>query len=67
MKQAFIDSTLNRRTRELMSTLTRLRAECDAIQEKEKVKDMEYAELELKCNDSLGDLEKNRLVVDLRE
>nr|GEX71081.1 hypothetical protein [Tanacetum cinerariifolium] len=34
------------KTHELTSTLTRVRAKSDAIQEKEKVKDMEYVELE---------------------
>ncbi|GKE24019.1 hypothetical protein Tco_1435531, partial [Tanacetum coccineum] len=33
-KQAILDNTLNQRIRDLMSTLTKVRADCDAIQKK---------------------------------
>ncbi|GJW05433.1 hypothetical protein Tco_1564289 [Tanacetum coccineum] len=57
---------MNRRTRELMSTLSEAKAACDAIREREREKDKAYAELEAKCNDALQDLDKNPLVLDLR-
>ncbi|GJU05002.1 hypothetical protein Tco_1121432 [Tanacetum coccineum] len=46
MRQAVLDNTLNRRTRKLMSALSKARASCDAIREREAEKDMAYAELE---------------------
>ncbi|GJV13039.1 hypothetical protein Tco_1354580 [Tanacetum coccineum] len=44
---------LNKRTHKLMSTLSKERASCDAIQEREVEKDKAYAELERKCNEAL--------------
>ncbi|GJZ07603.1 hypothetical protein Tco_0541396 [Tanacetum coccineum] len=44
MWQVVLDNVMNRRTRELMSTLTKARAACDVIQEKESEKDKPYAE-----------------------
>ncbi|GKG53811.1 hypothetical protein Tco_0555211, partial [Tanacetum coccineum] len=41
-----------------MSTLTKARASCDAIREWKKEKDKSYAELEIKCNKALQDLDK---------
>ncbi|GJS05996.1 hypothetical protein Tco_0362792 [Tanacetum coccineum] len=45
----------------------KVRADCDAIQERGKIKDRGYVEFEAKCNATLEDLEKNPLVLDLRE
>ncbi|GJU42608.1 putative RNA-directed DNA polymerase [Tanacetum coccineum] len=61
-----LDNVMNKRTRELMSTLTKAKAACDAIREMEKEKDKAYSELEAKCNDALQDLDKNPLVLDMR-
>ncbi|GJV97924.1 hypothetical protein Tco_1549501 [Tanacetum coccineum] len=47
MWQVVLDNVMNRKTRELMSTLTKARASCDAIREREKEKDKSYAELEI--------------------
>ncbi|GKD23257.1 hypothetical protein Tco_1224960, partial [Tanacetum coccineum] len=66
MRQVVLDNVMNRRTRELMSTLSEAKTACDAIQEREREKDKAYAELEAKCNDALQDLDKNPLVLDLR-
>ncbi|GJR88127.1 hypothetical protein Tco_0212138 [Tanacetum coccineum] len=66
MRQAALDNTLNRRTRKLMSTLSKAGASCDAIREREVEKDKAYAELERKCNEALQDLDKNPLVLDMR-
>nr|GEZ28761.1 hypothetical protein [Tanacetum cinerariifolium] len=41
------------RTRELISTLHKASASCDAIQEREVKRDKAYAELEKKCNGAL--------------
>ncbi|GJV52926.1 hypothetical protein Tco_1448667 [Tanacetum coccineum] len=61
-----LDNVMNRRARELMSTLMKARASCDDIQEREKEKDKAYANHEMKCNDALQDLDKNPLVLDMR-
>ncbi|GJR51435.1 hypothetical protein Tco_1401956 [Tanacetum coccineum] len=42
-------------------------AQCDAIQERERVKDKEYVKMEAKCNVALENLDKNPLVVVLQE
>nr|GEW21282.1 hypothetical protein [Tanacetum cinerariifolium] len=66
MRQVVLDNVMNRRTREVMSTLSEARTACDTIKERERRKDKEYAKMEAKCNDALKDLEKNPLVLDLR-
>nr|GFA49891.1 hypothetical protein [Tanacetum cinerariifolium] len=65
IRQVILDNVMNMRTYELMSTLTKDRTVCDAIQEREKEKDKAYAKLKLKCNEALQDL-KNSLVLDMR-
>ncbi|GKE82318.1 hypothetical protein Tco_1552318 [Tanacetum coccineum] len=56
---------LNSRTRELISALHKSRASYDAIRDKEIKRDTAYAELEKKCNESLQDLDKNPLKIDI--
>ncbi|GJY40036.1 hypothetical protein Tco_0427306 [Tanacetum coccineum] len=65
MRQVVLDNVMNKRTREFMSTQTKARASCDAIREREREKDKAYADLEVKCNDALQDLDKNPLVLDM--
>ncbi|GJY19300.1 hypothetical protein Tco_0390791 [Tanacetum coccineum] len=48
-----------------ISALSKARASCDAIREREVAKDKAYAKLERKCNEALLDLEKNLLVLDM--
>nr|GEW75100.1 hypothetical protein [Tanacetum cinerariifolium] len=48
LQEVVLHNVMNRRTRELMSTLLKARATCDAIWEKEKDKDKAYAELQAK-------------------
>ncbi|GJY04947.1 hypothetical protein Tco_0370887 [Tanacetum coccineum] len=62
MRHAVLDNMLNNRTRKLISTLSKAKASCDAIREREVEKDKAYAELERKCNEALQDLDKNPLV-----
>nr|GEV98218.1 hypothetical protein [Tanacetum cinerariifolium] len=66
MRQVVLDNVMNKRTREIMSTLMKAMASCDAIREREREKDKAYAELEIKCNDALQDLEWNPLILDMR-
>ncbi|GJT71861.1 hypothetical protein Tco_1031147 [Tanacetum coccineum] len=54
------------RTCKLISVLSKARASCDAIREREVAKDMAYAKLEGKCNEALYDIEKNPFVLDMR-
>ncbi|GKE22509.1 hypothetical protein Tco_1434021 [Tanacetum coccineum] len=46
--------------------MSKARASCDAIREREIEKHKAYAELERKCNDALQDLDKNPLLLDMR-
>nr|GFB09855.1 hypothetical protein [Tanacetum cinerariifolium] len=61
-----LDNMLNNRSRKLMTTLSKAKASCDAILEKEVEKDKAYVELERKCNKALQDLDKNPLMLDMR-
>ncbi|GJU25059.1 hypothetical protein Tco_1163680 [Tanacetum coccineum] len=53
MHQAVLDTMLNSRTQELISTLHKARASCDVIREREFKRDKAYAKLEKKCNEAL--------------
>nr|GEW04554.1 hypothetical protein [Tanacetum cinerariifolium] len=53
MQQDVLDNMLNSRTRKLISNLSKARAYCDAIWEREVEKDKAYAELKRKCNEAL--------------
>ncbi|GJY54599.1 hypothetical protein Tco_0446263 [Tanacetum coccineum] len=66
MQQVVLDNILNSKTYKLIFALSKARASCDAIQEREVTKDKVYAELERKCNEALQDLEKNPIVLDMR-
>ncbi|GJX39964.1 hypothetical protein Tco_0254954 [Tanacetum coccineum] len=62
----FLDNVLNSRIRELIYALHKATTSFDAIRARELKKDITYAELERKCNESLLDLNKNLLVADMR-
>ncbi|GKC36614.1 hypothetical protein Tco_1048998, partial [Tanacetum coccineum] len=61
MRQVILNNMLNIKTHKLMSILSKARASCDAIREREVKKDKAYAKLERKFNEALQDLEKNSL------
>ncbi|GKD68988.1 hypothetical protein Tco_1323078 [Tanacetum coccineum] len=61
MRQVVLNNMLNIKTHKLMSTLSKARASCDAIREREVKKDKAYAKLVRKFNEALQDLEKNSL------
>ncbi|GJR15132.1 hypothetical protein Tco_0797784 [Tanacetum coccineum] len=52
---AVLDNMLNSRTRNLMSTLSKARASCDAIRERKVEKEKACAKLKRKCNEALQD------------
>nr|GEU91845.1 hypothetical protein [Tanacetum cinerariifolium] len=64
MQQDILDNMLNSRTRKLITTLSKARAFCDAIWEREVEKDKAYAELKRKCNEALLHSEYSRLVLE---
>ncbi|GJU20160.1 hypothetical protein Tco_1153502 [Tanacetum coccineum] len=64
MRQVVLDNMLNSRTRKLISTLSKARASCDAIREREVERDKAYAKLERKCNEAQQDLDNSPLVLD---
>jgi predicted RNase H-like nuclease (RuvC/YqgF family) len=65
-RQAVLDNHLNSRTREVVRTLASTREKMDEILAREKKKDQEFAEVQVKCEEALRDLEQNPLVQDLR-
>lgn len=58
IRKVVLDNVLNRRTRKLMTQLSKVREKRDALQQRERAIDKEYVELKLKCDDALQDLEK---------
>ncbi|GKC73055.1 hypothetical protein Tco_1118938 [Tanacetum coccineum] len=66
-RQAFVDNTVNRRSRELLRVIEKLRGECDVIKERERAREEESEGLRAKCEAAMSDFEKNPIVVALRE
>ncbi|GJZ69770.1 hypothetical protein Tco_0633320 [Tanacetum coccineum] len=64
MRQVVLENVMIRRTRELMSTLSKAKAACDATREREKEKDKAYAELEAKWQVEKLHGEYSRLEID---
>ncbi|GJU54010.1 hypothetical protein Tco_1227724 [Tanacetum coccineum] len=66
-RQAVVNNTVNRRSRELLEVIEKLRGECDVIKEKERAREEESESLRVKCEVSMSDFEKNPTVIALRE
>ncbi|GJT88247.1 hypothetical protein Tco_1069964, partial [Tanacetum coccineum] len=66
-RQAVIDNAMNRRSRELLEVIEKLREECDVIKERERAREEESESLRLKCEVAMSDFEKNPTVITLRE
>ena len=62
MRQVVMDNHLNTRTWDLVRTVKDVREKINAILAKEKTKDLEYIQLELKCKEVMGDIETNPFV-----
>ncbi|GKA73088.1 hypothetical protein Tco_0779304 [Tanacetum coccineum] len=66
-RQAFVDNAMNRRSRELLGVIGKLKGECDMIKERERARDKESEGLQAKCEATMSDFEKNPTMVALKE
>ncbi|GJU64387.1 hypothetical protein Tco_1246222 [Tanacetum coccineum] len=66
-KQAVVDNAVNRRSRELLQVIKKLRGECDVMRSKERARNEECEGLRVKCEAAMTDFEKNPAVVAFRE
>ncbi|GJU46515.1 hypothetical protein Tco_1203781 [Tanacetum coccineum] len=66
-RQAVVDNAVNRRSRELLQVIEKLRGECDVMMSMERAKEEEYEGLRVKCDAAMTEFEKNLAVVGLRE
>ncbi|GJZ82229.1 hypothetical protein Tco_0647402 [Tanacetum coccineum] len=66
-RQAFFENVVNRRSRELLEVIEKLRGECDVIKERERAREEESEGLRAKCEAAMSDFEKNPTVTALRE
>ncbi|GKC00112.1 hypothetical protein Tco_0986248 [Tanacetum coccineum] len=66
-RQAVVDNVVNRRSRELLQVIEKLRGECDVMRSRERARDEECEGLRVKCEAAMTDFEKNPAVVALRE
>ncbi|GJT60398.1 hypothetical protein Tco_1003931 [Tanacetum coccineum] len=66
-RQAFVDNAMNRRSRELLGVIVKLKGECDMIKERERARDKESEGLQAKCEATMSDFEKNPTMVALKE
>ncbi|GJZ64234.1 hypothetical protein Tco_0620655 [Tanacetum coccineum] len=60
-------NAVNKRSQELLKVIDQIRAECDVMKEREKVRDQECEELKAKCEAAMIDFDKNPAVNVLRE
>nr|GEY22254.1 hypothetical protein [Tanacetum cinerariifolium] len=66
-RQAVIDNAVNRRSRELLQVIEKLRAECDVMRSNEKAREEECEGMRVKCEAAMTEFKKNPAVVALRE
>ncbi|GJR50803.1 hypothetical protein Tco_1401324 [Tanacetum coccineum] len=66
-RQAVVDNAVNRRSRELLQVIEKLRGEFDVMKDKERAREEECEELQAKCEAAMTEFEKNPTVVALQE
>ncbi|GJU47363.1 hypothetical protein Tco_1204629 [Tanacetum coccineum] len=66
-RQAVVDNAVNRRSRELLQVIEKLRGEFDVMKDRERAREEECEELRAKCEAAMTEFEKNPTVVALRE
>ncbi|GJZ13331.1 hypothetical protein Tco_0548561 [Tanacetum coccineum] len=64
-RQAFVNNAVNRRSRELLGVIEKLRGECDVIKERERAREEESEGLRAKCKAAMFDFKKNLTVMSL--
>nr|GEY49362.1 UBN2 domain-containing protein [Tanacetum cinerariifolium] len=66
-RQAVVDNAVNRRSRELLEVIEKLRGEVDVMRARELACKEECEGLQVKCEDAMTDFDKNPAVLLLRE
>ncbi|GKF53993.1 hypothetical protein Tco_0160903, partial [Tanacetum coccineum] len=66
-RQAIVDNVVNRRSRELLQVIEKLRGECNVMRSMERARDEECEGLWVKCEAAMTNFEKNPPMVALRE
>ncbi|GJX28522.1 hypothetical protein Tco_0236601 [Tanacetum coccineum] len=66
-RQAVVDNVVNRRSRELLQVIEKLRGEFDVMRSMERAREEECEGLQVKCEAAMTEFEKNPAVVALRE
>ncbi|GJZ57152.1 hypothetical protein Tco_0612646 [Tanacetum coccineum] len=66
-RQAVVDNVVNRRSRELLQVIEKLRGECEVVRSRERAREEECKGLRVKCKAAMTEFEKNPIVVTLRE
>ncbi|GJR72997.1 hypothetical protein Tco_0085362 [Tanacetum coccineum] len=66
-RQAVVDNYVNKRSRELLQVIKKLRGEFDVMRGRKRAREEECEVLRAKCKDAMTEFEKNITVVALRE
>ncbi|GJU17757.1 hypothetical protein Tco_1145723 [Tanacetum coccineum] len=66
-RQAMVDNTVNRRAREFLQVIEKMRGEADVIKARERSYEEEYKELRVKCEDAMAEFDHNPAILVLRE
>nr|GEY35513.1 hypothetical protein [Tanacetum cinerariifolium] len=67
VRQAIVDNAINRRSRELLRIIKKLRVKFNVMKDRERVREEEYEELQAICESAMIEFEKNPTLVALRE
>ncbi|GJZ75424.1 hypothetical protein Tco_0639889 [Tanacetum coccineum] len=66
-RQTVVDNAVNRRSHELLNVIKKLRGEFDVMRSRERAREEEYEGLRVKCEAAMTEVEKNPVVMALRE
>ncbi|GJX48844.1 hypothetical protein Tco_0274034 [Tanacetum coccineum] len=64
-RQTVVDNAVNRRSRELLQVIEKLKGECDIMRSRERARDKECEGLRVKCEAAMTDFKKNHAVLAL--
>ncbi|GJU20427.1 reverse transcriptase domain-containing protein [Tanacetum coccineum] len=66
-RQAVVDNVMNRRSRELLQVIEKVRGKCDVMRSSKRAREEECEGLRVKCEAAMIEFENNPTVVALRE
>ncbi|GKD83661.1 hypothetical protein Tco_1350500 [Tanacetum coccineum] len=66
-RQAMVDNTVNKRVRECLQVIEKMRVEADVIKARERSRKEECEELRVKCEAAMAEFDQNHVVQALRE